>query len=1689
MALVAVLAAFVVLCASSQAMADLLLRNTATAAYTDGRGNVYPVASAWVESYITPTKAIYVEVSALPESAYPGSLVKYVVKVSNPGMVDLDDVELSIALPLSTVQYVGATGQGAYSSGQVIWPLGTMTPGDEQTLELLVRIDSALAGEQTIALPFKAKTSTGPEAAATATATILERTQGVVSFIDENGSEKTSYRSGERVCVRVSDADQNKDGQTADSVKVIVDDMLSMGGEQSIGDSIEITLVETSRDSGVFEGCVDSDSGPASPGDGIIFLATDTLLRATYSDPLDSMASVTTSALVDPLGVVFDSITGTPVSGATVTLLDVSTGGEAILPQPPEVDRIQENPVVTGANGKFQFEFVRPGNYRLEVRPPPGSGYRYPTVLSDDRLPSGFQIGTGSRNEVFTLVKGMSPLNLDIPLDPAPAGLELTKTADRESAEIGDFIRYTITVSNNNSNVPAEGLKVTDRLPKGFAIVKGSSSVEGVKVEHPLQTGEREFTYHLGAIGAGKTIRLTYKALAGPSSMEGDGRNTAVASAVSLGENIRSNAASVKVKITRGVFTYNGTIIGRVIPATEGGGKPPPVDLSSIAIYLEDGTRVSTDASGKYSIEGVREGSHTVRIDEKTIPGGYRPGLGNFSSLGSDLSQLVIMPRAGIRRVDFTILTADTSMAAKTAQPADQGTTIPETAKPPQVQWEREIAKMDSSFAILEPREGSETPSSSKIVVKGMAGESYALKINGVPVEEARIGKRTTYGQTFLVEYFGVRLAIGDENTITMEDMKGNVRARAKVYTAGLPAKLETKTSPAEPEADGKTPVGITVRVLDKRGGPAAVAGTVTVADSDFDILSEDVDPNTPGLQLALEKNAATLQVRSPVIPGNKTAILKVSGLEERIDVQFIPEKRTFLVVGLGEATLGHGKRNKNNSTGTEGLYTDGRGAFFAKGEVTEGVTLTAAYDSDKERKELFASRLTIPEAEKYPVLGDESRTVSEATSTDNLFLRLDTKNSSLLYGDFSTGIGKNSVYAYDRSFTGFKAGSQGRNWNFTGFIAETDQSLVVDEIQGKGTSGYYKLSREVLAGSEKIRIEVRDSLRTDNVLSKKPLERGLDYKIDYDLGDILLNEPLASHDASMNPVYLVAVYETKGGGRDFTVVGGRVAYRPVENLTIGLSAANEEKDVRDYRLIGVDLGAELPAGTNVRIEYAATDSLTITDGELIPRDGDSLSISLKSKPAENLQLEGFYKSASNHFDNPSAPDMEKGTVKHGAAAKFAYDGETDFKAGYLDEYDTIGHASHRRISAGIEKRFERVTAELAAIRETNEENSDTAQAQSPFDKNMNFRGDSTSLKASASAKITDDLSLGGSMRQDFGDEDRKIADAGLSYRVAEGQSIYLKQQYAKNGYGAEETRTVFGGESRVGKGTTLYTESRLQDGMDGERASECLGMKSDFPISGHLTGKATAEKTWAVAGTSQNGDPETLAGSLGLDYKPGKTFKSSGRVEYRRVDDDLNPSETWLYEIGAAFKTGDSTTVFIKENYFATIFDNTGSRRTSLATLGAAFRPLDESLFDLLSKFSWKRQTDSMEEESTVSNAYIGSVAMNFIPVKKCELGIKYAGKYLTENTLDAYTDLISISLSLDVTARWDVYGEYRKFTTYKPYQWTSGGALETGYRLLKNVWLSAGYSFDRFDEDLKDRSQFAEGPYIKIRVKLDHL
>ena len=251
------------------------------------------------------------------------------------------------------------------------------------------------------------------------------------------------------------------------------------------------------------------------------------------------------------------------------------------------------------------------------------------------------------------------------------------------------------------------------------------------------------------------------------------------------------------------------------------------------------------------------------------------------------------------------------------------------------------------------------------------------------------------------------------------------------------------------------------------------------------------------------------------------------------------PSARDWILVGIAEGTAAYNTISGNMETATaadreEGFQQDGRVAFFAKGRIKGDFLLSMAYDSAREKKDARDRVHGTIEPDRYYLLyGDGTDQRFEAASQSKLYLKIERRQFVALFGDFDTGFTVTELTAYNRSLSGLRSDYAGERVSVSAFAARTDTGLVQDELRGDGTAGLYHLSRSPLViGSDKLRIEVRDRFEITRVVDSRELTRFIDYDLDYERGTVFFKEPVQNRDHELNPIYIVADYEVRTGGR-----------------------------------------------------------------------------------------------------------------------------------------------------------------------------------------------------------------------------------------------------------------------------------------------------------------------------------------------------------------------------------------------------------------------------------------------------------------------------------------------------------------------------------------------------------------------------
>ncbi|MCY7369557.1 MAG: DUF11 domain-containing protein [Polaromonas sp.] len=434
---------------------------------------------------------------------------------------------------------------------------------------------------------------------------------------------------------------------------------------QLTGDAETFTATETGPNTGIYRiqphvPTANAATVVAASGNGVVEILRNDIISARITDCGSVSVTAMTTLLIDPSGVVYDSRTGVPVAGVTVQLIDINgvgnggnAGGAAVVLAAAGVTPAPSS-IVTTADGSFAFPLVVPGAYRLQITTP--AGYNFASVLPPALQPSGRIIDPqGSYGQAF-MGGGASllPVYFDVPVDSAtPVGaLFIEKTTNKAVAEIGDFVDYAIRF-NNASAVAYPDVVLTDLLPAGFAYMAGSARLNGAFWPDPTGRAGPSLQFAMGSIAPGSQPKLTYRVRLGVGADAGTGVNSAQAG----NSSVRSNNASVRVKVIGGVFSDKAYLIGKVFTDCSRNGVQDAGEagVPGVRIYLENGTYAITDEEGKYSFYGLEPRTHVAKVDGTTLPAGVALRvLGNRNALDAS-SRFVDVINGELGRADFAV--------------------------------------------------------------------------------------------------------------------------------------------------------------------------------------------------------------------------------------------------------------------------------------------------------------------------------------------------------------------------------------------------------------------------------------------------------------------------------------------------------------------------------------------------------------------------------------------------------------------------------------------------------------------------------------------------------------------------------------------------------------------------------------------------------------------------------------------------------------------------------------------------------------------------------------------------------------------------------------------------------------------------------------------------------------------------
>jgi flagellar motor protein MotB len=816
-------------------------------------------------------------------------------------------------------------------------------------------------------------------------------------------------------------------------------------------------------------------------------------------------------------------------------------------------------------------------------------------------------------------------------------------------------------------------------------------------------------------------------------------------------------------------------------------------------------------------------------------------------------------------------------------------------------------------------------------------------------------------------------------------------------------------------------------------GGTVKVKGSGIPADHTVWVAGRQVPVDPEGNFVAeeiLPSGFHTVEVAVLDPAGNGSLYLR--------DLAF--KRRDLFYVGVADLTLS-GNRSSGPVEQLQGENAprpfdsslDGRLAFYLNGKISDHWRLTASADTrEGPVEDLFSNFLDkSPEALfrridpdlHYPTFGDDSVVEQMAPTLGKFYVKASRGENYGMWGNFKVGYLGNELAHVDRGLYGANAhyGSSSatsfgeRRLAVDAFAAEPGTMPSYEEFRGTGGSLYFLRHQDILVGSERLRIELRDK-ESGIVTGVVDLRYALDYDIDYLQGRVLLTEPLSSTASdnqlvrigglSGDEVYLVARYEytPEFDELDALAVGGQGHYWFGDHVRLGLIANTNDEGDADSSLGAADLTLRMSTASWIKLQTGRSEGLI--SNTLQSDDGGFGFTGASDLSFTEAEAEAYRADLSvglGDFFEGQEGRVTLYTQRLGAG--YSAPGQatlknTDFLGGTLtmpvtDRFRLSASGDYREQEEGLETRAIEIDARYMLTRkwslsggvrnDLREDNSPLvpltqvegertdAVAQLTYDAGTSWRTygfvqdtiasngdreDNGRIGAGGSYLLTDRFKVDGELSDgDLGFGGR----LGTTFLVSKATSLYvnylLENERTDNGLRVRRNNLVSGVKQRLSDSSSVYVEERFQGGEALTGLTHAAGVN------------LVARERWNIGGNAEVGKlrdsltgAETDRKASGFRIGYGReAIQFSSAVEYRRdeseqLDTTIAERTTWLFRNNFKLQLTPDWRMLGKLNHSdsdSSLGDFFDGGYTE-AVLGYAYRPVLHDRLSTLAKYTY---------------------------------------------------------------------------------------------------------------------------------------
>lgn len=755
----------------------------------------------------------------------------------------------------------------------------------------------------------------------------------------------------------------------------------------------------------------------------------------------------------------------------------------------------------------------------------------------------------------------------------------------------------------------------------------------------------------------------------------------------------------------------------------------------------------------------------------------------------------------------------------------------------------------------------------------------------------------------------------------------------------------------------------------------------------------------------------------------------------------------------------------------------DGRLAFYLNSKFGEHWHVTASADTrEGPVEDLFSNFLDkspdslfrrIDPDNHYPTFGDDAVVDEMAATMGKFYVKANRGENYGLWGNFSVGYMGNELGQVDRGLYGANGhyASQAttsfgeRRFSVDGFAAEPGTMSSYEQFRGTGGSLFFLRHQDILGGSERVRIELRDKVSgvVTGVVNLRP---DLDYDVDYLQGRLLLSEPLSSTAGDNllvrtsglggDEAWLVVRYEFTPGfdELDAVAIGGQGHVWLGDHVKLGLTASESEEGDADSSMNSADLTFRKSADTWLKLQAGRSEGLVSSpqrsdDGGFGFTGYDATSFSEADAGAYRADVSVGFGDFFEGREGRATLYMQSLDAGYSAPGQ-ATVSDTEIVGGSiwipLTPRVSVGAKGDRRtIDAGLEntavelnagfKLNERIKLSTGVRADERTDNSPVvpltqeqgkrtdAVLQFDYDPGSTWSGYGflqETVDATGDREDNGRYGAGGSYRLSQRLRiDTEISDGdlgpggrvGTSFLYSERTNLYLnyalENERIANGLLARRSNLVSGVKWRLSDSSSVYVEERYQDSGSASGLTHATGISLAASERWNLGANADVG---TLVDSLTGAETDRIAGGLRIGYGFDKVQFSSA-VEYRideaeQPDAGVTKRTTWLLRNSFRYQVTPDWRAIGQLNHAVSDsslgeFYDGGYTE---AVLGYAYRPVKNDRFNALAKYTYFYN----------------------IPTTDQVTGQAVAAEFLQKSHVAA------LDLSYDLSDRWTIGGKY---------------------------------------------------------------